>query len=228
MLKRLSSFRFSASISHKFKTSILAAGLICGVVGSANASSINIPTDGSEFFHWGPASGGNIAVGQVFTVPSGNAVLTDYTLTVSSDAAFPFVSQVYAWNGTKIIGSPIYTSGLHFTTNVETPHTFFPGVGVTAGQQYLALVTNNPLFSSSIGGNLGGFGQGRMQANSGNPYSGGRLMWTFTILPDPNIWKTYSPIPDAQFNANFVVPEPGGFVMALVGLIGLVVWRRKR
>lgn len=192
---------------------------------------IDIPTNGSRIVYWGPSSGGNQSYGQVFTVPLGASVLDDYSLTVSSfGGLFPFVSQVYAWSGTNVSGPALFTSGPPITTTPSmTTYDFFVGIPVTAGQQYIALVTNQP-----FGVALGGVGLGAMAADTSNPYSGGDFFYTVGN-PAAGTWFGGGFYGDAQFHADFSgpaaapVPEPATIaIWSLVGCVGAIYGRRRR
>ena len=107
---------------------------------------INLPPNpGVIFGDFGPGNGHSI--GQVFTAPQ--AILNDYSLTIGNANAlitdtFPFVSQVYLWNGTGVVGSALFTSSTQTSTVALTTFTFSPDITLTPGDQYLALVTNDP------------------------------------------------------------------------------------
>ena len=166
---------------------------------------------GGEISYWGPSAvGGGQSYGLVFTAPV-TAVLLDYTLSVMyDDTSFPFVSQVYAWNGTTTTGSALYTSGVSSTPPTLTPFTFDPDVPVIAGDSYIAFVTNEPdgvsLGGSGLGGMASGSGPATFMFAEGNP-SGG-------------IWSGYGL--NAAFHADFgsAVPEPSTWTMMLLGFAG--------
>jgi hypothetical protein len=101
---------------------------------SVHASSMtNTPTLAAVDF-WGPSSVGNESYGLVFTAPE--STLDDFSVTVSDfDTPFPFVSQVYAWDGSETIGPALYTSGVGDTTSSLTTYTYSPDMHVTAGAQ---------------------------------------------------------------------------------------------
>jgi hypothetical protein len=128
---------------------------------SVHASSVtNTPRLAAVDF-WGPSSVGNESYGLVFTAPE--STLDDFSVTVSDfDTPFPFVSQVYAWDGSETIGPALYTSGVGDTTSSLTTYTYSPDMHVTAGAQYIAFVTNQP-GRISLGGSGSGLMQGRFR-----------------------------------------------------------------
>src|SRR5450830_881997 len=136
-----------------FATAIIFAG-------NASATSINYAPDGGSINAWGPDSYANQSYGEIFTAPQ--AVLDDYTLTVVSNNPFPFVSQVYAWDGSQTAGSALYTSASKNTSSNSTAFTFAPDIALTAGDMYIAMVTNQP-----NGVSLGGSGYAGMASGTG-------------------------------------------------------------
>jgi hypothetical protein len=83
-----------------------------------------------------PVGSGSLALGDpvLFTAPE--STLDDFSVTVSDfDTPFPFVSQVYAWDGSETIGPALYTSGVGDTTSSLTTYTYSPDMHVTAGDQ---------------------------------------------------------------------------------------------
>ena len=131
----------------KFNATVAAAACVLGIcVGVAEADVINLPPNpGVIFGDFGPGSNGSI--GQVFTAPQ--AILNDYSLTIGNAdpliiSTFPFVSQVYLWNGSGVVGSALFTSSTQTSTVALTTFTFSPDITLTSGDQYLAFVTNDP------------------------------------------------------------------------------------
>ena len=179
------------------------------IANAAKADSINDPGNGSTIFYWGPSSGFNQSYGVIFTAPE--AVLDDFSLTVdSTDTNFPFVSQVYAWNGTTTVGPALYTSGVQNTTLTMTTYTWIPDITLTTGDEYIAFVTNQP-----FGVSLGGSGDGAMEAGNG-PFE-------FAVgAPAGGSWSTF--VENAEFQADFSassVPEPSSILMLGTCVLGL-------
>jgi hypothetical protein len=128
---------------------------------AASASFIDYAGNGLIVGSWGPDySATTPSFGQIFTAPQ--SVLNDYSLSIASSNPFPFVSQIYAWDGTDpsyiyhgpgTVGPALYTSTVMQTpatpnfpaqTEVFTTYTFSPNITLTAGATYLAVITNQP------------------------------------------------------------------------------------
>jgi hypothetical protein len=186
---------------------LLATATVLVVMGAlpAMASSLTNPDNGGLISFWGPSSADNQSYGTVFTAPQ--PVLDDFTVWVDdADTSFPFVAQVYAWNGSTTTGPALYTSGVEATTGAITPYTFSPDIMLTTGDSYIAFVTNQP-----GGVSLGGSGNGNMEASSGP------LTFLFAEGdPQGGSWFTYST--NAEFKADFSsVPEPAAWTLLLAG-----------
>jgi hypothetical protein len=189
----------------------------------AQASSIDYAGNGNSIIYWGSSSGDNQSYGVAFTAPQ--AVLQDYSLTVSSDTSFPFVSQVYAWNGSSAVGSALYTSGTFNTTGSFTTYTFTPDIDLVAGDQYIAFVTNEP-----DGVSLGGSGYGAMEQTSDAP--GDDFYYAVDDPATPGNWSGWGL--NAEFQADFAnagpapAPEPSSAAALGVGLVALLARRRRK
>ncbi len=187
------------------------------IANRAQAASINDPGNGGIIDFWGPSSDGNQSYGVIFTAPG--ASLDAFSLTVDSTGTnFPFVSQVYAWNGTTTVGPALYTSGVQDTTTTMTTYTWDPNLTLTTGDEYIAFVTNQP-----FGSGLGGHGDGQMEAGNGPfEYAVG--------APVGDIWYTYGE--GAEFQATFspsaTVPEPSSVILPLTVLLAAAFVVRKR
>src|SRR5664279_710078 len=110
-----------------------AVGVAIGLSsGFAHASSVtNAPNGGGSIQFWGPSAvGGGQSYGLVFTAP--DSELLDFSLTVSDNGtSYPFLGQVYAWDGTETSGAALYTSVVDTTTSTMTTYTFTSDIGVT-------------------------------------------------------------------------------------------------
>lgn len=180
------------------------------VAHKAEADTISDPPNGNLISFWGPSSLDNQSYGVIFTAPE--AVLDDFSVMLESDNPFPFVAQVYAWNGTTTVGPALFTSGVQDTTTSLTTFEWTPDITLISGDQYIAFVTNQP---SGVG--LGGSGNGEMAAGAapfefaeGDPAGGS--------------WFTYAE--DAAFNADFsastATPEPGSLGLSLFAIFAVM------
>jgi hypothetical protein len=193
----------------------------------AKADSITYPDSGHNISSWGPTASGNITFGEIFTATQ--PILIDYSLSVfdPNQTGFPFVSQVYQWNGTTVVGSALYTSAILDTTTTLTTYTFSPNISLIPGDQYIAFATNEP-----SGVSLGGSGEAAMELGSGGPGNFNGVSGN----PETGAWCTISVGcdnggVDAAFNADFAaaVPEPSTWAMLILGFagIGSMAYRRK-
>ena len=199
------------------------------------AATIDYAPNGPVVEFWGAGAGAsNISYGQTFTAPE--AILQSYSLIVAqgNQTSFPFVSQIYHYQS-AVVGPALFTSAVSFTTTNFTAYTFFPNINLIAGDQYIAVVTNDPN-GVSLGGNdpiIGGLGlaAGTDTVTAGFHYATG----------DPSIganWLCTGPglggcLGTAlAFHAEFSDPAPLPAALPLfatgLGALGLLGWRRKR
>lgn len=185
----------------------------------AEAGVIDICCGNLSASTWGP---GVASYGQTFTVPLGNSVLVDYSFSVlTMNAQFLYVSQVYAWDGSGVTGAALFTSTALLSPlplDIFTTVVFAPSIAVTAGHQYIALVTNQP-FGAPFGGPPDS--GGGMFLNQDNPYSGGEFVFK-DGNPEIGPWFLTLSNADAVFHADFV-PEPATLVLFGLGLALLTV-----
>jgi hypothetical protein len=199
--------------------------LLLGGVGRARADYIQIPAYGPPIGYWGPPmplSLYGLSFGEVFTVPLGNSLLNDYTLTTESvGGTFLFVSQVYAWDNGPI-GQALFTSNVNTTTGAETPYMFAPNIAVNSGQQYIALLTAEP-----HGIVLGGTGYGIMP--QANPYPGAGSVATYGNPDIAGNWGGVGPY-SLQFTADFSSTSEPANLAPLLAIAGLAWygWRRRK
>lgn len=156
--------------------------------------------------------------GQSFTAPTGpNTLLTalhvDRTGTGgTSSAGNPFTAEIFAFNGTSLSGSSLFSqslgvsfAGLDLTPNIVlTPGGTFvvvavPGPGVSTINAYSAA-------DSYAGGN-----SVRCQGTC-SPLYGSRDLFGFSV----------------QFGPTSTVPEPGSLALLGTGLVGLVPMARRK
>jgi hypothetical protein len=181
--------------------------LCVGALPHAEADVIDIPNGNLSICCWGPAQ--VAAYGQTFTVPAGDSVLVEYSFSLQSlNGQFPFVSQVYAWTGSNVTGPSLFTSAVLLSPVPSDfmTYVFHPSIPVTAGQQYIAFVTNQP-DGIPFGGppDTGG----GMFANQDNLYAGGQFVWTLGSNPAIGPWSLSLSTDDAVFHATFADFEPG-------------------
>ena len=148
---------------YKLSTFIVSAAIIAFLTlpNEAKADTINIASDNETVGWWGPSTGQSY--GEIFVAPQ--PILDDFTLWVSSVGQnggaivnFPFVAQVYQFNGATTVGGALYTSATMTTTSTMSAFTFSPNITLTPGAEYIAFVTNEP-----NGVSLGGRGVGLME-----------------------------------------------------------------
>jgi len=198
-------------------------GLILAACNGAGATSINYADDGGSLAYWGPSSYNNQTYGEIFSAPQ--SFLDDYTFTVSSTTPFSFVSQVYAWNGTSVTGSALYTSAILQTTTNMLAYTFNADVSLTAGNSYIAFLTNQP---NGVG--LGGSGYGFMETSSTIAAPGGGWDRVGGNPATASAWYGNPYNNNVDFHADFSTgapaPEPSSLAILGIPLIG--VWAARR
>lgn len=139
--------------------------------------------------------------GQSFIAPSPDN-LTDFTFNIgygglASTGTTDYKAYVYAWNGSSVVGNPLYESAVssltapNFTLAPFTVNT--GGVALTAGQQYVA-------FLEAVGPNNlpNGF---NWSVNTNDQYANGSMVGGQTIGSLANIGG--GSIFDLAFTANF-------------------------
>lgn len=185
----------------------------------ARASVIDIPILNLLAGSWGPGSGQSY--GQIFTAPSADAFLFDYSFRVGANVQFQFVSQVYAWGGSTATGPALFTSESVLTPlplNSLATYVFSPSIPVIGGHQYIAFVTNQP-DGIPFGGPLES--SGTMALNQDDLYAAGQFAFNTGGNPATGPWSLTLGNADAVFHATFV-SEPATLVLFACGLAGLI------
>ncbi len=201
----------------------------------------NIDTRDVDTYVWG---GGGI-YGQSFTVGT-STTLTSFSFWVGANdpqiaggtGPYQFYTQLFAWNGSTVTGSALYTSGVLDAvccdSNVPPRFDFSVGsLALTSGAQYLALVANT---AEGVGLKLG---YATTSSGFGSTYAGGEFIGGSTPAGGPPDATTASYYPiafapgnDLMFAADFArvtaTPEPATFGLMITGLIGIGFVRRRR
>jgi hypothetical protein len=218
-------------VGKKLLLSAAAAAALASGAGSANAVTISQPVDSyDQPSLCGATTGGCQTVywGETFTAAiTGQLTDLQFKLGPSSDLGSLYAT-VYAWNGTKITGSALWTSAnvagnpglLDFTPT---------GVNLTSGQTYVAL-----LGTYGISGNTGSATVGSCSAFStctstvSDPYLGYAV---YGNLLSGNVeWsKTTNNYADLTFSATITpVPEAATWAMMLAGFAAVGGAMRRR
>jgi hypothetical protein len=207
----------------------MVATVLVGWSAVSEASAITIAANDSVCCLSG---GGATSLGQTFTADAGLGLyLDDFTFYARNPLPdLKYDAAVYAWNGTTVTGSPLFTSGpfdLAGSSSVFVPITITTDLqtALTAGQQYVVFLTE--VGAPASGGSAG------FEANTSNPYSGGYTVADFSGSTFLTGWNTFTGI-DLATTINFsaapvsAVPEPASLVLLGTGLIGAGVRRYRR
>lgn len=142
--------------------------------------------------------------GQVITAPAGATEINDFSFQMNNPATTSFRGFVYAWDGSKATGSPLYESGDR--NNLGTPEviTFDAGhVQVAPGAQYVLFVSTSRSTGSGIG-NLGFVG-------GTDTYIGGLRVWlnnsTDVSAWTASNWRLIQDNSDLAFRVHFTTPD---------------------
>lgn len=234
-------FRLSALLCRTTFAALPLLTLALALPAAHADTTIDNPGDRSGFFGWGSvASGSTPTYGQTITAPTGESLLTSFTLTFTfGPGGQAYRAYVYAWNGSTITGSALFTSDLltaPMAPDADVPVTISTGsVAVTAGSQYALLFSTLGEASSSSGYEF--------RTNSDDSsYTGGTFITNDRGAGNPNTtvasltaggWDSQNR--DLAFTATFInaaaaAPEPGSIALLLtagVPVAGLVRRRRK-
>ncbi|BDI34348.1 hypothetical protein CCAX7_63990 [Capsulimonas corticalis] len=209
------------------------------ILGSPAIASTTI-NDGAPTGFWNRL--GPTVFGTVFTTPTHDTVLSDYTVyanTIPFQAGYQVRTDIFAWSGTSATGPLLFQSGV-FTVppsfSLEFPQNYIDlkantgGLTLVAGQQYIALASTGPDLSPDV---YGGFGVSSTTPYSPNNYGVYALYNpgnTIAGIVDNNAWQQLPSTPAflAHFNAP-AVPEPSGLaaIAASFLLLGAMTGRAR-
>ncbi|MGB8992901.1 MAG: PEP-CTERM sorting domain-containing protein [Desulfobaccales bacterium] len=210
-----------------YRILVLAVALLLGTQAPLGATTIDTYTGwnkSSFILTFGPDN--TPTYGQTITVPFGESALTSFTFYLEVAPTVIFRGEVYAWDGTKATGSPLYESAPTHTTQNSTFEavTFNTGLtSVISGHTYGLFATT----SKDTGSGSGVWGL------AGDVYSGGGFIHTNNN--DYSQWTTEAWEPlrlsDLAFQATFgiaPIPLPGTLLLFGSGLAGLAWLGRRR
>ena len=223
-------------MTFSFKMRALAALALLAVSATPAIAGTTIDTTGTSTGNFNPfGQPSTAAYGQTFTVGSDN-VLNSFSLYLigQPSSTVNFTAYIYAWNGTRATGSALYTSAGQIFSGSGSPTEYAFNTGslaLTSGSQYVAFLYANSGAGAQMpwAGDLGD-----------ETYTGGDFVFdnagSFADLTSSD-WDgvvdfSFAPT-DAWFKAAFnqvgAVPEPGTWVLMLLGFAGVgVALRRDR
>ena len=135
---------------------------------------------------WGGTS--TSTYGETFVAPSGQWLQTvSFSILNNSANNIPFQAYVYAWNGTTITGSALFSgavSNVPGSASFQSIAVSTGNLNLNAGQQYVAFYTTTTTGATQGGASWGYLGTGTAAGSDG--YSGGNFVFnnstTFSSL----------------------------------------------
>jgi hypothetical protein len=161
-------------------------------------------------------------VGQAFNAPISGA-LTDFQFSLTSSTLSSVFGAVYAWNGstpTTLLWQSSNVSGIGAGTGGAGVIDFSPiGVNVTAGQQYVVLLSDFGIAETG-------------QATVGTCLNCGAVGNRVTgVVTDVTTWSNGFGVYDTTYSVTIAspVPEPSTWAMTILGFagVGFIAYRRR-
>lgn len=184
---------------------LISAALLCPI--PASASTINTGVSTTSVCNWGYND--YATHGQTIVAPA-DSVLDRWSFYASQDTVGPqtiaYRAYVYAWDGAKAVGGPLYTSGLQEFTTAPAPvevKVETGGVPLVAGQQYVLFVSTSADFEANSAGDLACWMDGAFAYADG--------AWRFQLNgTDESQWTQLAWFggDDTAFRAEFSPPAP--------------------
>ena len=239
---------FSARTFTLAMAALALAGLAAGQTAHAQSTISTVPAWNGTDYEYPFGNPNTTTYGQTITATAAAANLQDFTFYLAPYAGTAPTLNAYvaAWDGTKITGPLLYSSGdvIGPTTGGDTvggftPYTFTPGgVALTPGQQYALFISTANHYSASNQQDILG-------AVYNNPYAGGAFIYdnvganfnalstaAWTGTGNNSSFSSHDLAFKADFGPNAsAAPEPSQFAglsFAALAVLGLVLKARRK
>jgi hypothetical protein len=203
--------------------------LLLAFAGTGCAATISTGAAKGEVVPFGGTA--TATLGETFVVPTEN-ILTQFTFSIGPVRYGSTLDTVSAYVGTwdtvnVRLGTLLFTSDSFKLNPASTLTVDTGGVALTSGATYVAFLSVSEYYGEGDGGYALNWA-----ADAGT--TGGMLVFSnnggdFSSLSSSS-WNFYAEYP-LVFTARFEgleVPEPGSLGLAASGLLGLLLWRRRR
>jgi hypothetical protein len=198
------------------------AACLAGLANFAQAETYsNVDTNSATIYFFGAPD--TTSYGQYFSSPGG--ILDSFTFYAANGSAGNVELTVAAWDGSKAVGSALYTTDLYYAGGSQA---------LSAGSINLALAENTQyIVYLTVAGVDGAAAYVSFQGASGNGGLDGSFSYLNSSGVDPltlsETWDSNWTPANLSYTANFTsaVPEPETLAMLLAGL-GLVGFMKRR